>query len=213
MSKGAIIGLSVGVVAVIVIIFVFTLSGGSSTRDMIVGEWDMLRTTLKFNDDGTVYELWDPEEQGTWALGGDDKILTIVSPDGEPESFQLKSVSDTELCLLIDEEMMCFNRHNRNAIPHNYDDEYYYEEEAVDDGDYYYEKEAVDDGDYYYSYGWSEYEMDEYMESCSDEANYRYCECTLDYIMDRYSSPDDLYNDGDFEVLMDAAEECLHLIY
>ena len=75
-KKMMMIGGTVLVVAVTVIL-IFTLSG-SSTRDMIVGEWDFSGTTLKFNNDGTVHELWDPEEQGTWALGSDEKILTIV---------------------------------------------------------------------------------------------------------------------------------------
>ena len=53
------------------------------------------------------------------------------------------------------------------------------------------------------------------MDICQEGANYSYCECTLDYIMDEYPDTEDLEyaDDGGFQVIMDAAEYCVDLIY
>ena len=101
------------VVAVVTLILIFTLSG-SSKRDMIVGEWDFPRGVLQLDGDGTAYAPGPRGDiQGTWSLGGDEKILTITM-EGESEEFGLSSVSENKLCLSYQEDIKCFNKFGSN---------------------------------------------------------------------------------------------------
>ena len=128
---GAVLGIA------ITLILIFTLSGNSK-RDMIVGGWDFPRAALQFNDDGTVYQIWDPEEKGTWSLGGDEKILTIIK-DEQTLEFELSSVSEDELCLTFEGDMKCLRRYTEEGEASDYE---YYEEPEEDYYEYYEEPEA-----------------------------------------------------------------------
>ena len=63
--------------------------------------------------------------------------------------------------------------------------------------------------------GWSQEDKDQYMNVCMMGGNEAFCDCSLEYIMDKYPNASDLEDDptGAFEVGVRAGEECMHLLY